>query len=138
MYAFTELYHPFIPIPRTITHTHTISVVDAMYPKFPTEKQFRNNLESLLGGSRLKYSILAHFLDDRERLAVGSALLPDLVEMYLWLDTHLAHLLPYERALKLTLGDVIAEASKQYPSEASHIQHLHQRLASRSFHHQQT
>ena len=106
-----------------------------MYPKFPTEKQFRNNLESLSGGSRLKYSILAHFLDDRERLAVGSALLPDLVEMYLWLDTHLAHLLPYEDDLKLTLGDVIAEASKRYPSEANHIRQLHERLTGRFLHH---
>ena len=120
----------------TQTHIHTISVIDAMYPKFPTERQFRNNLESLLGGSdpsRPKYPILAHFMDDRERLSVGSALLPDLVEMYLWLDTHLAHLLPYEDDLKLTLGDIITKACKRYPSEAGHIRQLYERLTGRIF-----
>ena len=102
-----------------------------MYPQFPTERQFRHNLESLLGSSdpnRPKHSILAHFLDDRERLAVGSALLPDLVEMYLWLDMHLAHLLPYEAARNMTLKEVITKASKRFSSEAGHIHELFERL----------
>ena len=63
-----------------------------------------------------------------ERLAVGSALLPDLVEMYLWLDMHLAHLLPYEPALKMTLKEVITKASKRFSSEADHIHELYKRL----------
>ena len=126
-------------LPTSHKRTHTISVADAMYPKVPTERQFRNTLESLLGGSdpsTPKYRILAHFIDDRERLAVGSALLPDLVEMYLWLDTHLAYLLHYEDAHKLTLKDVITEASKHYQTEAKHIQDLFKRLKGRLFHHE--
>lgn len=120
-----------IHLPTSHICTHTISVADAMYPKVPTEMQFRNTLESLLGGSdpsTRKYPILAHFIADRERLAVGSALLPDLVEMYLWLDTHLAYLLSYEDASKLTLKHVIAEASKHYQTEAKHIQDLFKKL----------
>ena len=115
-------------------HTHTCSVIGAMYPQFPTERQFRHSLESLLSSSdpnRPKHSILAHFLDDRERLAVGSDLLPDLVEMYLWLDMHLAHLLPYESALKMTLKEVITKAYKRFSSEADHIHELYERLTSK-------
>ena len=32
--------------------------------------------------------------------------LPDLIELYLWLDQHLAHLLTRERAEALTVGEL--------------------------------
>ena len=70
-------------------------------------------------------------MDDRERLAVGSALLPNLVEMYLWLDMHLSHLLPYEAACKLTLKEIITKASKRFPSEADHLHELYRSLISK-------
>ena len=111
------------------------SVISTIYPQFPTERQFRHSLESLLSSSdpsRSKHFILAQFLDDRERLAVGSALLPDLVEMYLWLDTHVAHLLLYEPALKMTAKYVIEKASERYSSEAKHIHELYERLTSKT------
>ena len=127
-----ELYLPIL-LPHSSHTQNTLycSILGAVYPQFPTERQFRHNLESLLSSSdpnRPKHSILAHFLDDRERLAVGSALLPDLVEMYLWLDMHLAHLLPYEAARKMTLKEVITKASKRFSSEAGHIHELFERL----------
>lgn len=121
----------------TCAHTHSCSVIDAMYPKFPTESQFHHNLESLSNDrdtNRPKYiyPILTHFMKNRERLAVGSALLPDLVRMYLWLDMHLAHLLSYDDALKLTLEDVITKACKRYPSESGPIRKLYLSLKSKN------
>ena len=122
------------PPPPPPPNTHTCSIIGAMYPRFPTERQLRYSLESLLSSSepsRPRHSILACFLDDRERLAVGSALLPDLVEMYLWLDMHLAHLLPYETAFKMSLKEVITKASKRFSSEAERIHKLYERLTSK-------
>ena len=48
--------------------------------------------------------------------------------MYLWLDMHLAHLLPYEAARKMTLKEVITKASKRFSSEAGHIHELFEKL----------
>ena len=109
-------------------------VMSTLYPSFPSEREFNHNLVSLsegrstTPGSTPFCPILAQFVEDRHRLAVGSALLPDLVEFYLWLDQRLAHLLPYEAAPKLTVDNIILKATKRFPSEADTIRPLFNRM----------
>jgi hypothetical protein len=103
--------------------------LDSQYPQFPSEKQLKNNLVSVQDCSEEpKHTVLLKFLEDRHRLAVGSALLPDLVEFYLWLDVHLAHLIRYEVAQTLSVGQLMRSACERYPSEAARLKELFARM----------
>ena len=105
------------------------SQLDSQYPQFPSEKQLKNNLVSVQDCSEEpKHTVLLKFLEDRHRLAVGSALLPDLVEFYLWLDVHLAHLIRYEVAQTLSVGQLMRSACERYPSEAARLKELFARM----------
>jgi len=83
----------------------------------------------------------AHNLDDThlfalhiftleyERLQVGGALLPDLVEFYQWIHTHLSHLVTYEKAQKITIGKIISLSAKRYSQElCEHLTSLFKRI----------
>ena len=61
---------------------------------------------------------------------VGGQLLPDLVEFYQWLHTHLAHQVTHHRACNtFTIGQVVALASRRMPHNmADQIQQLYQRV----------
>ena len=107
--------------------------MSTLYPSFPSEKDFYHNLVSLSEGRTTPGStpfspILAQFVEDRHRLAVGSALLPDLVEFYLWLDQRLAHLLSYETAPKLTIKEIILKAANRFQYEAESVKTLFNRM----------
>ena len=52
---------------------------------------------------------ISHYLSQ-----VGGRLLPDLIQLYQWLHTHLSHLVTRDRAYnKLTIGRVIHLASQR-------------------------
>ena len=105
------------------------SQLEVQYPQFPSEKQLKNNLVSVQDCAKeAKHTVLLHFLEDRHRLSVGSVLLPDLAEFYLWLDVHLAHLIKYEVAQTLTVGQLIEKASRRFPSEAARLKELFSRV----------
>ena len=110
--------------------------MSTLFPSIPSEREFNHNLVSLCEersntpGSNPFSPVLAQFVEDRHRLAVGSALLPDLVEFYLWLHNRLAHLLSYEVASRLTINDIILRAAVRFPSEAEKIKCLFKRIKS--------
>ena len=83
----------------------------------------------------------AHDLDDAhlfalhlftleyERLQLGGALLPDLVEFYQWIHTHLSYLVTYEKAQQITIGKVISLSAKRYSQElCEHLTDLFKKI----------
>ena len=65
-------------------------------------------------------------------LEIGGALLPDLIALYQWFNTNLAHLLTHERASSITIGHVISLAAKKHGKGCSeHIDDLYKRVKER-------
>ena len=60
---------------------------------------------------------LHQFTLEQRRLQVGGALLSDLVEFYQWIHTQLSHLVTYQRAKQITVGNVISLTAKRYSQE---------------------
>ena len=72
---------------------------------------------------------LQHFTLEHNRLQVGGALLPDLVEFYQWIHTHLSHLVTYEYAEEITIGNLIKLSAKRYSHDiCDHLTHLFERI----------
>lgn len=63
-----------------------------------------------------------------ERLQVGEALLPDLLEFYIWLHKNLAHLLTFERASTITIGQLLTIVERKKGKEGKHIIELYKRV----------
>lgn len=61
---------------------------------------------------------------------VGGQLLPDLIQFYQWLHTHLAHQVTHRRAYSaLSIGRVVALASRRMPrGMATQLQELYLRV----------
>ena len=59
-------------------------------------------------------------------LQAGGALLPDLVELYKWLHTNLAHTVTREQAYSITIGRIIALAEKRM--DKKYIRNLYDRV----------
>ena len=76
---------------------------------------------------------LHQFTLEQKRLQVGGALLPDLVEFYKWIHTQLTHLVTYQRAKQISIGNVISLAAKRYSQElCDHLTNLFKRIISKS------
>ncbi|XP_065913406.1 uncharacterized protein [Dysidea avara] len=102
------------------------------YPHLATENEY---MKSLVAARE------AHDLDDAhlfalhlftleyERLQLGGALLPDLVEFYQWIHTHLSYLVTYEKAQQITIGKIISLSAKRYSQElCEHLTDLFKRI----------
>ena len=55
------------------------------------------------------YPVLTHFARNLTKLQAGGALLPDLMEFYVWIHKQLKGTLSLEEAKDISLGDVIKE-----------------------------
>ena len=65
-------------------------------------------------------------------LQLGGALLPDLVEFYQWIHTHLSYLVTYERATKISIGNVISLSAKRYSQKVcTNLTNLFERIISK-------
>lgn len=63
------------------------------------------------------------------RLQRGGFLLPDLIELYQWLHSNIAHLLTYDQAATMTIGHVITQAEKNSSKESGqHLRALYERV----------
>ena len=63
------------------------------------------------------------------RLQRGGVLLPELVELYQWLDSNIAHLLTYDQASSITIGQVISLAERNLGCEmGEHIRSLYEKV----------
>jgi len=76
--------------------------------------------------------VLHRFTLEHDRLQLGGALLPDLVEFYQWIHTRLSHLVTYERAQEITIGDVIKLSAKWFaPKFHKHFTSLYHSFISK-------
>ena len=72
---------------------------------------------------------LHQFTLEQKKLQVGGALLPDLVEFYTWIHTQLSHLVTYQRAKQITIGNIISLTAKRYSQElCDHLTNLFRRI----------
>jgi len=76
---------------------------------------------------------LYHFTLEYERLKVGGALLPDLLEFYQWIHIHLSHLVTFEKANQIKIGEVISLSASRYSQElCEHLKKLFETIISES------
>ena len=76
---------------------------------------------------------LRQFTLKQKRLQVGGALLQDLVEFYKWIHTHLSHLVTYERARQISIGNVISLTAKRYSQKlCDYLSKLFERIISKN------
>ena len=73
------------------------------------------------------------FTLEQKKLQFGGTLLPDLMEFYKWIHTQLSHLMTYERAKQITIGQVISLTAKRYSQEiCDHLTSLFKRINSKN------
>ena len=92
------------------------------YPHRVTESDYIKSLVNAVEANDCSYThlyALHQFTLEQRRLQVGGALLPDLVEFYQWMHTQLSHLVTYQRAKQITVGNVISLMAKRYSQEHS-------------------
>ena len=77
-------------------------------------------------GGELRF--LTKLVAEHPQLYSGGALLPDLVELYQWLHTHLAHLITYKDASCISIGKVIKLSEENSKALAIHIKDLYERV----------
>ena len=70
--------------------------------------------------------ILAQFVLFYPRLKAGGALLPDLIYLYQWIHTELAHLITKDKAESKTAEEVFAKANEKY--EGLDLDNLYERV----------
>ena len=82
--------------------------------------------------AREDIALLSRFSLQWQRLQAGGELLPDLIELYQWLHTDLAHLVSYKKAYMVTIKSVVDRATKRCsPDVAQRLQHLFARVKSK-------
>ena len=75
---------------------------------------------------------LYHFTFEYERLQVGGILLPDLLELYQWIHIYVSHLVTYEKAQQITIGEVISLSASRYSQElCEHLTELFKTIISK-------
>ena len=126
-------------------------MLESCFPQFPTENAFLHHVQSRAGQEERLHTLL-QFTMEKHRLQVhapipfrstshsslpfscqvGGQLLPDLIQFYQWLHTHLAHQVTHRRAYSaLSIGRVVALASRRMPrGMAIQLQELYQRVKS--------
>ena len=66
-------------------------------------------------------------------LQLSGALLPDLVEFYKWIHTHLSHLVTYEKACEISIGNVIDKSADRYSQKVcNYLTSLFNRIISKN------
>jgi len=106
--------------------------LNQQYPHLATETDYMKSLVAAREAHNLDDThlfALHLFTFEYERLQVGGALLPDLVEIYQWIHTHLSHLVTYEKAQQITIGKIISLSAKRYSQElCEHLTNLFKRI----------
>ena len=88
--------------------------LDEYYPDFPSEATLIQNLlasPTALTPSNNFY-LLSTLVLNHQRLAIGGAILPKLIEFYHWLHSHLEYQLTYQQIQDLSVGQVIEVVAK--------------------------
>ena len=106
------------------------------YPLLATENDYMRSLVDATEANDCSYThlfALRQFTLEQKRLQVGGALLPDLIEFYKWIHTQLSHLVTYQRAKQITIGNVISLTAKRYSQQlCDHLTKLFKRVTSKN------
>ena len=111
-------------------------MLELHYPLPATENDYMRSLVDATEANDCSYThlfALHQFTLEQKRLQVGGALLPDLVEFYKWIHTQLSHLVTYQRAKQITIGNVISLTAKRYSQQlCDHLTKLFKRVTSKT------
>ena len=90
--------------------------MERYYPHFPSMKELCQAMQSIDVSSPEKniFYILSQFTLAYPRLKAGGALLPDLIYLYRWIHTELAHLIDRESAENKAALEFLAKANDEY------------------------
>jgi hypothetical protein len=99
----------------------TLRDLERQCNEFPALNRMKHDLIEHIGIKSSGPQVLLKFVNVFHQLSVGSALLPELVKFYNWLNTHLSHLLTYQSARDSTVGQVVLLASKRYSEGESAV-----------------
>lgn len=95
------------------------SRLDAHYPHFLSQEELTHcilSAENLQQNPELRF--LSRFAMEWSCLQVGGVLLLDLVELYQWLHTDIAHLLTRNEASTISIGEVITRVEKNLKGDS--------------------
>ena len=95
-------------------------ILEQHYPHPATENDYIKSLVDAIEAKNCNHThlfVLHQFTLKKQMLHLGGALLPDLVEFYQWIHTHMSHLVTYEKAKEMNIGKVISLSAKRYSQE---------------------
>jgi len=99
--------------------------METHYPMFPTENDF---LQYILNFASTDQDpcihLLSQFALEYPRLELARSLLPELVEIYWWLHTDLAHMISNDTAQKTTIKQLMAHLKYYYRNDPEKMQKL--------------
>lgn len=94
-------------------------------PKFPTENEFLQHVLGFADEQDPCIQLLLQFALEYPRLEIACFLLPELVELYWWLHTDLAHMISRDTAQKTTVKQLMAHLKKYYQNDNEKQKKLH-------------
>ena len=95
----------------------------ANYPAFPTIDDFQQGVLATpnTGDKEKPLYVISQFALEYPHLQAGGALLPDLIQLYLWIHSQLAYRVTRQYAEHHTLAEVISKADKYTGIELSQL-----------------
>ena len=95
------------------------------YPKFPTESEFLRHVLGFADEQDPCTQLLLQFALEYPRLELARSLLPELVDLYWWLHTDLAHMISRDTAQRTTVKQLLAHLEKYYQNDHEKLKKLH-------------
>ncbi len=97
----------------------SFSCLASHYPNIATVEDFLQGV--LASPSTGDKDVLSQFALRYPHLQAGGALLPDLIHLYWWIHTELAHRVTRQYAVKHTIAEVVSKADKYTGIELSQL-----------------
>jgi len=102
-----------------------IRQMETQYPKFPTENDFVQYILNFASSEQDPcIRLLSQFALEYPRLELARSLLPQLVELYWWLHTELAHMISRDTAQKTTVKQLMKHLETYYRNDPDKKQRL--------------
>lgn len=99
--------------------------MEIQYPKFPTEDDFLQYILNIASSEQDPcIHLLSQFALEYPRLELARSLLPQLVELYWWLHTELAHMISSDTAKKTTVKQLMKHLENYYRNDPDKKQRL--------------
>ena len=99
--------------------------MESHYPKFPTEIEFQQYILNYASSDHDPcIRLLSQFALEYPRLELARSLLPQLVKLYWWLHTNLAHMISSDTAQKTTVKQLMTHLEKYYRNDPDKMRGL--------------